>query len=195
MVAPWKKSYDKPRQHVQKQRHYFVNKGPYSQSYGFSRSHVWMWEVDHKEGWVSKNWCLWTVALEKTLDSPLDYKEMKPVNPKENKSWIFIGRTDAKTEVPILWPSDARNWLIRKDLDDGKVRRQEEKVMTEDEMVGWRHWLDGHEFEQAPGIGKGSLACFSPCDCKESDRAEQLNWTELGLYKLFHLPWRGIAYF
>ena len=108
MLAPWKKSYDQPRQHIKKQRYYFTNKGPSSQSYGFSNSHVWMWELDYKESWVLKNWCFWTLVLEKTHGSPLDHKEIQPVNPKGNQSWIFIGRTDAKAETPILWPPDAK---------------------------------------------------------------------------------------
>ena len=124
-----------------------------------------MWELDHKEAWAPKNWCFWTVVLEKTLESPLDCKEIKLVNPKGNQSWIFIGRTDAKAEVLILWPPDVKNWLLRKDPDAGKDWRQEEKGMTEDEMVGWHHWLHEHEFEQTlgDGEGQGSLACCSPC--------------------------------
>ena len=171
--------YDKPRQHIKKYRHYFANKGPYSQSYGFSSSHVWMWKLDHKVSRTLKNWCFWTVMLEKTPDSPLDCKEIKPVNPKGNQSWIFIGRTDA--EAPILWPSDVKNWLIGKDSDAGKDWRQEEKVMIEDDMVGWYHWLNAHEFEQAPGAGdrKGSLTRCNPWGRKESDTTKQLNWTEL----------------
>ena len=112
-----------------------------SQSYGFSSSHVWMWKLDHKESWVPKNWCFWTVMLEKTLESPLDSMEMEPVNPKGNQSRIFIGRTDASAEAPILWPPDVKNWLTGKDPDAGKDRRQEEKGTTEDEMVRWHHWL------------------------------------------------------
>ena len=112
-LVPWKKSYDKPRQHVKKQRHHFVDKGPYNQGYGFSRSHVWMWELDHKEGWAPKNWCFWTVVLEKTLGSPLDCKETKPVNPRGNKPWIFIGRTDAEVEASILWP-DMKSQLMKR---------------------------------------------------------------------------------
>ena len=131
---------------VIKQRHYFTNKDPYSQSYGFSSSHVWMWELDHKDSWGPKNWCFWTMVFEKTLESPLDCKEIKQVNPKGNQSWIFIGRTDAKAETPIVWPPDAKNWLIWKDPDAGKDWGREEKGMTEDEMVGWHHWLDGHGF-------------------------------------------------
>ena len=147
MLAPWKKSYDQPRQHIKKQRHYFADKGLSSQSYGFSSSHVWMWESDHKESWVLKNWCFWSVVLEKTLESPLDGKVIKPVHPKGNQSWIFIGHTDAEAETPILWPPDAKNWLIEKDPDAGKDWRQEEKRLTEDKMVEWHHWLDGHEFD------------------------------------------------
>ena len=140
-----------------------------------------MWELNYKESWVPKNLCFWTVALEKTPESPLDYKKIQPVHPKGNQSGIFIGRTDVEAETPILWPPDAKNWLIGKDLDPGKDWKQEEKGMTEDEMVGWHHWLNGHEFEQAPGIGdgQGSLACCSPWGHKESDTTERLNWTEL----------------
>ena len=155
MLALWKKSYDQPRQDIKNQRHYFANKDPSSQSYGFSSSHVQMWGLDHKEGWAPKNWCFWTVLLEKTLDSPLDWKEIKLVNPKGNQSWIFTGRTDAEAETPIFWPPDAKGWLIRKDPDAGKDWRQEEKGMTEDEMVGWHHRLNGHEFEQVREDGEG----------------------------------------
>ena len=125
---------------------YFANKVSSSQGYGFSSGHVWMWELDYKESWAPKNWCFWTVVLEKTLMSPLDYKEIPPVHPKGDQSWMFIGRTDAEAETPILWPPHANNWLIRKDPDAGKDWRQEEKGMTEDEMVGWHHQLNGHEF-------------------------------------------------
>ena len=145
-LASCKKSYDKTRQHIKKQRQYFADKGPSSQSYGFSSSHVWMWELDNKESWTLKNWCFWTMVLEKTLDSPLNCKEITSVNPKGNQSWIFIGRTDIEAETLILWPPDVRNWLIWKDPDAGKDWRQE-KGMTEDEMVGWHHQLNGLEFE------------------------------------------------
>ena len=145
-LASWKKSYDQPRQHIKKKRHYFANKGPSSQGYGFSSSHVWMWELDNKESWML-NWCFWTEVLEKTLESPLDFKEIQPVNPKGNQSWVFIGRTDAEAETPILWPPDVKNWLIWKDPDARKDWRWEEKGMTEDEIVGWHHWLNGHEFK------------------------------------------------
>ena len=177
MLAPWKKSYDKPRQHFKKQIHYFADKGPSNQSYDVSSSHVWIWKLDHKQSWVLKNWCFWTVVL-KTLENPLDCKEIKPVNPRGNQLWIFIGRIDAEAEAPILWTPDAKNWLTGKDTDAGKDWRWEEKGMTEDEMVGWHHWLSGHEFEQAPrvGDGQGSLACCSPWGCKESDMTELLNW-------------------
>ena len=144
MLASCKKSYDKPRKHIKKQRHYFANKGPSSQSYGFSSSHVWMWELDYKQSWAPKNWCFWTVVLEKTLESPLDRKEIQSVHPKGNQFWIFIGRTDAEAETPILWPPDANSWLIGKDPDSGKDWRQEEKGTKEDEMVGWHYWLSGH---------------------------------------------------
>ena len=147
MLAPWKKSYDQSREHVKKQRHYFANKDPFSQSYGFSSSHVWMWELNYKESWALKDWCFWTVVLGKTLESPLDSKDIQTVNPKGNQFWIFIGRTDAKPETPLLWPPDVKNWLNWKDPDAGKDWRQEEKGTTEDEMVGWHPWLDGHEFE------------------------------------------------
>ena len=150
-----------------------------SQSYGFSNSHVWMWELDHKESWVPKNWCFWTMVLEKTLESPLDYKEIQPVYPKGNQSWIFIGRTDADDEAPILWPSNVKNWLVRKDPDAGKDWRQEVKGKTEDEMVGWHHRIIGYEFEQAPRDGEGSLACCSPWGCKVGHNwTNELNWTE-----------------
>ena len=130
--------------------------------------HVWMWELDHTEGWAPKNWCFWTVMLEKTLESLLDSKEVKPVNPKGNQSWIFIGRTDAEAKASILGPSDVRTWLTGKDSDPGKDWRQGEKGKTEDEIVGWQHQLNGHEFEQTLGDGEGqeSLVCCSPWGCK-----------------------------
>ena len=128
MLAPWKKNSDQSRQHIKKQRHYFANKGPSGQGYGFSSGHVWMWELDCEESWVLQNWCFWTMVLEKTLESPLDCKEIQPVHPKGNQSWIYIGRTDAEAEAPIHWLPDA-----------GKDWRQEEKGMTEDKMIGWHH--------------------------------------------------------
>ena len=160
-----------------------------------------MQELDHKESWGLKNWCFWSVALEKTLESALGCKEIKLAHPKGNQSRIFIGRTDAEAEAPILWSPDAKNWLIGKDLDAGKDWRQKEKGATEDEMVGWHHWLNGHEFEQATGVsdGQGSLACCSPWGCKELDwteRPTELNWIEQLLHfillnavlALSHLP-------
>ena len=153
------------------QRLHFASKGLYSQSCGFSSSHVWMWKLDNKEGWVPKNWYFWIMMLEKTLLSPLDSKMIKPVNPKGNQLWIFIGRTDVEGEAPILWPSDAKSQLIGKNPDAGKHWKQEEKGMTEDEMVGWHHWLNECEFEQTPedSEGQGSLVCYIPWDCKGSD--------------------------
>ena len=132
---------------ILKSRHYFANKGPSNQSYGFSSSHVWMWELDLKESWVLKNWYIWTVVLEKTLESPLDCKIIQPVHSKGDQSWMFIERTDAEAKAPILWAPDGKNWLTGKDPDAEKDWRQEEKGMTEDEMVGWHHWFNGHELE------------------------------------------------
>ena len=142
-LVPSKKIYDQPRQHIEKQRHYFANQGPSIQSYGFSSSNVWIWELEYKESWVLKNWCFWSVVLEKTFESSLDCKEIQPVHPKGNQSWIFTGHTDAEAEAPILEPPDVKNWLIGKDPDAGKDWRQEEKGRTENEMVGgitnWMH--------------------------------------------------------
>ena len=184
-LAPWKKSHDKPRQCTKKQRQHFADKGPSSRSYGFPCSHVWMQELDHKEGWVLKNWCFGTVVLEKTLESPLDCKEIKPVNPKGNQSWIFIGKTDAEAEVPVLWPPDLKSQITGKDPDAGKDWRKEEKGTTEDEMVGWHHWLNGHESEQDSGDaeGQGSLVCCSLQGCKKSDMTEQLNTNNIYIHK------------
>ena len=164
---------------ILKSRHYFANKGLSSQSYSFSSGHVWMWELDYKESWVLKTWFFWAVVLKKTLESPLDCKEIQPVNPKGNQSWIFIGRTDTEAETPILWPPNAKNWLIWKDPDAGKDWRWEEKGITEDEMVGWNHGLNGHEFGWTPevGDGQGGLSCCSPWGCKESNTTKQLNRT------------------
>ena len=142
-----------PRQHTKKERHYFPDKGPSSfQRYGFSSSHVWTWELDYKESWMPKNWCFWIAVLAKTLESPLDCKEIQLVHPKGDQSWVFIGRTDAEAEAPILWLPDVKSWLTGKDPDAGKDWRQEEKGKREDEMVGWHHWLNGCEFEQSLGV-------------------------------------------
>ena len=138
-----------------------------------------MWELDYKESWASKNWCFWTTVLKKTLESPLGCKKIQPVHPKGDQSWVFIGWTDAKAEAPVLWPPDVKNWLIWKDPDAGKDWRQEEKGMTEDEMVGWHHWLEGHEFDQFPGVfdGQGGLACCSLWDLRvRHNLATELNW-------------------
>ena len=145
-----------------------------------------MWELDYEESWALKKWCFWTVVLEKTLESPLDCKGIKPVNPKGDQFWIYIGKTNAEADTPILWPPDVKCWLIGKDPDTGKDGQQEEKGMTEDEMVGWHHWLDGHEFEQALGVGDGqwSLVSYSSWGCKESDMTEWLNWTELNWIRM-----------
>ena len=147
MFAPWKKNYNQPRQHIKKQRHYFPNKGPCSQSYGFSGSQVWMWELDYKESWVPKNWCFWTAALEKTLESLLDCKEIQPVHPKGDQTWVFIGRTDVEAETPILWPPDAKSWLIWKTLMLGKIeggrRRGRQRI----------RWLDGITDSMDMGLG------------------------------------------
>ena len=145
-LVPWKKSYDQPRPHIKKQGHYFANKDSSCQSYDFPSSHVWMWDLDYTESWTQKNWCFWTMKLENALESPLDSKEIQPVDPNGNQSLIFIVRTDAKAETPILWPPDGKNQLIGEDSDAGKDWRQEDKGMTGDEMVGWHHWLNGHEF-------------------------------------------------
>ena len=166
---------------MQKQKHYFANKGLSSQGYDFSRGHVWMWELDCEASWAPKNWCIWTVVLEKTLESPLDCKEIQPVHSEGDQSWVFIGGTDAKAETPILWPPDAKRWLIWKDPDAGKDWGQEEKGMTEDEMVGWHYWHNGHGFGWTLGVGdgQGGLACCNSWGRKELHTTEWLNWTEL----------------
>ena len=164
-----------PRQHIKKHRHYFADKGPYSQSYGFSSSCAHMWELDNKKSWATKNWCFWTVVLEKTLASPLDCKKIKPILKKINAEYsLNISSTFIDAEVPVLWPPDMKGQLIGKDHDDGKDWRQDEKVTTEDEMVRRHHWFNRHESEQTLGNsdGQGSLACMVQ---KESDRAEGLN--------------------
>ena len=181
------KRYDQPRQYIKKQRHYFASKHLSNQGYGFSSSHVCMWELDCEESWVPKNWCFWTVVLEKTLESPLDCKEIQPVHPKGDLSWLFIGRTDAEAETPILWPPDVKSWLIRKDPDSGKDWEWEKKGMTEDEMVGWYHHLNGHGFGWTPWVGdaQGGLMCCSSQGCKQLDTTERLNWTELNWTKIW----------
>ena len=176
--APWKKSYDQARQHIKKQRHYFANKGPSSQNYDFSSSHTGMWELDHKEGWALKNWWFWTVVLKKTLASPLDCKEIKPVHPKGNQSWIFTGRTDDEAEASTLWPTDDKKWLTGKDPDAGKDWRQE-KGITEDEMVGWHHWLNGHDLSKLWELVMDREAWHAAVHgVAKWDTTEWMNWTE-----------------
>ena len=160
----WATREDKPRQCIKKQRDHFANKGPYGQSSGFSSSQVQMWELNHKEGWLLKNWCFWIVVLEKTFETILDWKEIKLVNLKGNQPWIFIGRTDAEDEAPVLWPPDANSWLFGKDPGAGKDWGLEEKGATENDMVECHYQLNGHEFERTLGDseGQGSLVCCSP---------------------------------
>ena len=166
---------------ILKSRDYFANKGPSSQGYGFSSGHVWMRELDCEESWAPKNWWFSTVVLEKTLKSPLDCTEIQPVHSKGDQSWVFIGRTDAKAETPILWPPHAKSWLIGKDSDAGRDWGQEEKGMTEDDLTGWHHWLNGYEFGWTQGVddGQGGLACCNSWGHKELDMTERLNWAEL----------------
>jgi len=188
-LASWRKSYDQPRQHIKKQRHYFANKGPSSQGYGFSISHVWMWELDHKEGWVLKNWCFWTVALEKTLGSPLDCKEIQPVHPKGNQSWVFIGRTDV--EAPILWLHDVKNWLIGKD-PDGWERL---KAGGERDDRGWDGWmasLTRWTWVWASSVswwwtGKPGMLQSKGSQRVRHDWATELNWCTSVSYLSLHL--------
>ena len=161
MLAHWKENYNQPRQHIKKQRHYSANKATSSQAYGFSSNHVWMWELDYIKSWAPKNRCFWTMVLEKTLESPLDCKEIQPVHPKGDQSWIFIRCTDDEAETPILWPPDAKNWLLSKDLDAGKDWRWEEKGMAENEMVG---------------TGKPDM--LRSVGCRIRHDWNELNWTE-----------------
>ena len=164
------------------QRHYFANKGPSSQGYVFSNGHIWLWELDCEEGWVPKNWCFWTVLLEKTLESPLDCREIQPVHSEGDPSWVFIGRTDAKAETPVLWPPHGKSWLIGKDPDAGRDLEQEEKGMTEDEMAGWHQWLDAHEFGWTPGVGdgQGGLVCCNSWGRRVGHNwVTEVNWTRL----------------
>ena len=177
MLAPWKKSYDQPRQHSKKQRHYFANNGPSSQSYGFSSSRVWMWELDHKGSWVPKSWWFCTVVLEKTLESSLDWKEIKPINPKGNQSWISIGRTDAEAEAPIfghlMWRANSLDKTVMLGKNEGRKRRGWQRVRWLDDISD----INGHEFERAPGVDdeQGSLVCCIPWGLKELDITEWLN--------------------
>ena len=177
-------TYDQPRQHIKKQRHYFANNTPSNQSYGFSSSHVWMWELEYKKSWAPKNWCFWTVVLEKTLESPLDCKEIQAVHLKGDQSWVFIGRTDIEAESPILWPPDEKSWLIGKDPDAGKDWRQEEKGMTgwDGSMASLTQWTwvwvsSGSWWWTGRPGGLQSMG-------SQRDATERLNWTELNLEKI-----------
>ena len=181
MLTPWKESHDQPRQHIKKQRHYFANKGPSSQGYGFSTSHVCMWELDYKEGWVPKNWCFWIVVLENSLASLLGWKEIQPVHPKGDQSWVFIGRTDGEAETPILWPPDVKCWLIWKDPDVGKDWGQEEKG-DDRGWDGWMasptqwalNWLDSKSWWWT---GRPDVLWFMGLQRVGHDWAIELNWT------------------
>ena len=178
MLAPWKKSYDQPRQHIKKQTHYFSDKGLSSQSYGFSSSHIWMWELNYKESWVPKNWCFWTVVLEKTLESPLDCTEIQPVHPKRDQSWVFIGRTDGESEAPVLWPTHVKSWLIEKDPDAG----EELGAGGKGDDRGWDGWMSSPTWwtwiwvKARPGVLQ-----FMGLQRVGHDWATELNWTELGI--------------
>ena len=181
MLAPWKESYDQPRQHIKKQRYYFDNKDPSSLSCGFSSSHVWVWELDHKQSWAPNDWCFWTVVLEKSLESPLDCKKIRPVHPKGDQSWVFIGGTDVEAETPILWPPHVKSWRIRKDPDAGRDCLQEEKGTTEDEMVGWHHQLDGYEFgwTRVLVMDREAWRAFMGLQRVGHNWVTEVNWTEV----------------
>ena len=193
--TPWKESYDQPRQHIKKQRHYFVNKGLSNQGYGFSNGHIWMWELDCEESWVLKNWCFWTVVLEKTLESPLDCMEIQPSILKEISPGCSLEGLMLKLKLPILWPPDAKSWLIGKEPDAGKDWGQEEKGMTEDEMVWWHHRLNRHGFVWTPGAGdrQGGPVCCGSWGCRFGhDWATEVNWSENPQFRLqSHLVYYG----
>ena len=181
MLAPWMKSYDQTRQYIKKQRHYFANKGPSSQGYRFSSCHVWMWDLDYKESWALKNQCFWTVVLDKTLASLLDCKEIQPVHPKGDQSWLFIGRTDVGAETPILWPPDAKSWLIWKDADAGKYWRQEEMGITEDETVGWHQDSMEMNLSRLQGLVMNREAWRAAVHGVTKSWTRPSDWTELNV--------------
>ena len=157
-----------------------ANKGPSSQGYGFSSGHVWMWELDCEESWALKNCCFWTVVLEKTLESPLDCKEIQPVHCRGDQPWVFFGKNDAETETPVLWPPHVKSWLFGEDSDAGRDWGQEEKGTTEDEMAGWHHWLDGHEFAWTPGwTGRPGVLQFMGSQRVGHDSVTELKWSNL----------------
>ena len=190
MIASWQENYDKPRQCVEKQRHYPADKGLYSQGYGLPSGHIWFWELERKEGWAPENWWFRTLVLEKTFESPLDSKKIKPVSPKGNQPWILIGRTEAEAEAPVFSSPDANSRLIGQVLDSGQDWAQKEKRVSEDEMAGWHHWCNGHELEQIPGDGEGqgSLACCSPWGLKESDPTGWLNSIYIYIFSVSSSP-------
>ena len=192
MLTPWKESYDQPRQHMKKQRQYFANKVPSSQGYGFSSSHVWMWELDYKESWVPKNWCFWSVVLENTLESPLDCKEIQPVHTKGNQSWIFIGRTDVEAETPVLWPPDAKSWLLKRSWCWERLR-----AGGEGDDRGWDGWMASPTQWTWVWVDSGSwwwtgrpgVLWFMVSQRVGHDWATELNW----LRHFFSHVWKSLS--
>ena len=196
MLVPWEKTYDQPRQHIKKQRHYFANKGPSSQGYGFSSAHVCMWELDYKKSWALKNWCFWTVVLEKTVESPVDCKEIQLVCLKGDQSWVFIGRTEVEAETPILWPLDVKTWLIGKDPDAGKDLRAGEGDDRE-----WDVWMASLTQRTWVGVDSGSwwwtgrpgVLWFLGLQRVRHDWATERNWTNyLNSLKKKQITWAAV---